>query len=119
MTVIVRNGDLQIELRDVILDTGASVSIFDSDELEKIGIFVEPDDPIHEVRGVGGVELVIAKCLDEIQVEELTLKNFCVDMGPMDYGFPINGLLGSDFLAQTGAIIDYKQMRLYAGEQAK
>ena len=32
--------------------------------------------------------------------------NFQVDIGGMDYGFDINGILGTDFLIQSGAILD-------------
>ncbi len=113
VTVTVHNGNDTLKLDHVVLDTGASVSIFDSDRLEQIGIYVEPDDPIHEVRGIGGVELAITKCLEKIEVGDLILHNFCVDMGPMDYGFPIDGLLGSDFLAQIGAVINFDELRLY------
>ncbi len=36
---------------------------------------------------------------------------------PMDYGFQINGILGMDFLTQSGALIDLQSMRLtFAGQ---
>jgi hypothetical protein len=34
------------------------------------------------------------------------LANFTVEISGLDYGFPINGILGMDFLTRTGAILN-------------
>jgi hypothetical protein len=31
----------------------------------------------------------------------------------MDYGFPIDGILGLDFLSEVGAIIDLKEFEIH------
>ena len=43
-------------LRDAILDTGSSSTIFAADRLLEIGIVPEPSDALHRLRGVGGPE---------------------------------------------------------------
>jgi hypothetical protein len=35
----------------------------------------------------------------------------------MDYGFPIQGLIGLDFLMKAGAVIDLANLEMYAGER--
>lgn len=31
----------------------------------------------------------------------------------MEYGFEIDGIIGTDFLMQTGAVIDLRQLEVY------
>ncbi len=40
----------------------------------------------------------------------MSLKNFKVEIGVMDYGFEINGIIGIDLLKAVGAIIDLNKM---------
>ena len=38
-----------------------------------------------------------------------------VQIGAMDYGFPIQGLIGADFLTETGAVLDLNRLEIYGG----
>ena len=40
------------------------------------------------------------------------LSNFRIEVGGMDYGFEINGILGMDFLTQVGAIINLREQQI-------
>jgi len=48
-------------LRDPILDTGSSSTIFSADRLLEIGVVPEPVDTRHRLRGVGGTEYAFTK----------------------------------------------------------
>lgn len=52
------------------------------------------------------------KYLDAIIVEEARLTDFQVELGNMDYGMEIDGILGFNFLKQIGGVIDVKAMEL-------
>ncbi|MNL82964.1 hypothetical protein D3C87_2104850 [compost metagenome] len=52
------------------------------------------------------------KHLDSIIVDESILKDFQVEIGNMDYGMEIDGILGFNFLKQAGAVIDIVEMQL-------
>ena len=67
---------------------------------------MEPHDVIRRVRGVGGTEFVFSKRMDGIHLGEIQIAHFDIEVGGMDYGFPIGGILGMDFLRQVGAILD-------------
>ena len=103
-------------LQDVILDTGSAATLFSVDESFKLGLVPEPSDPIHRVRGVGGSEFVFSKRLDSLSLGELKQSSFPVQIGAMDYGFPIQGLVGLDFLTKAGAVIDLANLEMYVGE---
>lgn len=101
------NGQ-RLQISNVLLDTGAAVSVFRTDDLSTIGIVPLPTDQIRFMSGVGGREAVIEKQTDTLTVGNLTISPFTIQLGIMDYGFAINGIIGMDFLATTRAIIDFR-----------
>jgi len=38
--------------------------------------------------------------------------NFAIEVGAMDYGFAIDGIIGTDFLLQVGAVIDLSRLEI-------
>jgi aspartyl protease len=103
----------KVTLTDVILDTGSAGTLFSVDEVSDLGLVLDPSDLIRWVRGVGGSEVVLSKRLDSVAVGELRRSDFVVQIGAMDYGFPIQGLIGADFLTETGAVIDLNRLEIY------
>lgn len=97
---------------NVLLDTGSGGSVFKMDIVEEIGVTIEDDDVIETISGVGGSEFVYKKVVDCISLGELELKNFKIEVGVMDYGFEINGILGIDFMKKVGAIINLNEMKV-------
>lgn len=81
-------------------------------KLLEIGLTYELEDMISLVRGVGGSKTVFEKTLQEIQVGSLVVSNFKVQVGDMDYGIDLHGILGLDFLLQTKANIDLDSLAL-------
>lgn len=110
--LVAYDGSVTI-LTHVLLDTGSAGSILATDLVAKIGVFYSPEDEVHRIRGVGGVEFVFTKVVDLIAVGDLVVKDFMVEVGAMNYGFPINGILGMDFLISVGAILDLGLMELH------
>ena len=105
-------GEQSMVLPNVVLDTGSAGTILQTDLVAQIGVHLEPDDLISEVHGIGGVEFVVTKQIDLIGLDELATKNFMIEIGSMDYGFDFDGILGFDFLQQTGAVIDLSAMEI-------
>jgi hypothetical protein len=64
------------------------------------------------VRGIGGTEVVFTRQVDHLQIDQQSLIKFEIEIGGMDYGFDINGILGMDFLMKAGAIINLRDLRL-------
>ena len=104
-----------LELDQVILDTGSAASVFAADVLAEIGVAPEPADRLHRMRGVGGFEFVYSKQVDRLSAGELACFDFTIQVGALHYGFPIQGLLGLDFLLSTNAILDLGRLELRAG----
>ncbi len=66
VTVSLKHGDQQINLKNVLLDTGSEGTIFATDTILAIGLKMELDDMVRRIRGVGGAEFVFDKKIDSI-----------------------------------------------------
>ena len=104
----------RVTLKNVLLDTGSAGSIFSTDKVATIGLTYEPDDFVHRIRGVGGSEFVFTKQVDRLKVGDLTVAGFEIEIGAMNYGFDMDGIIGLDFLTKVGALIDLNRMELRA-----
>ncbi|MGK0290526.1 MAG: putative aspartyl protease [bacterium] len=113
VTISLSHGKNKIELKQVILDTGSAGTIFKYSKVKSIGIQQSTDDEVHRISGVGGKEFVFAKQIDQLVLGDVIVKNFEVEVGVMNYGFPIDGILGLDFLSKIGAIIDLKKFEIH------
>ena len=77
----------------------------------------EPDDFVHRIRGVGGSEFVFTKRVDALTAGDLKVSKFEIEIGAMNYGFDMDGIIGVDFLTKVGAMIDLDRMELRLAEK--
>ena len=104
----------RMTLKNILLDTGSAGTIFSTDKVATIGLTYEPEDFVHRIRGVGGSEFVFTKRVDELKVGGLKVSAFELEIGAMNYGFDMDGIIGLDFLTAVGALIDLDEMKLRA-----
>ncbi len=96
----------RVTLKNVLLDTGSAGSIFSTDKVAGIGLTYEPEDFVHRIRGVGGSEFVFTKRVNTLKAGNLEVTDFEIEIGAMNYGFDMDGIIGMDFLTKVGALID-------------
>ena len=112
----------------LVLDTGASRSVFDLEYLKEI----EPDLEIHEEEatsaGVGAINIIsYTAVVENFDIGSHSLKN--VELAVMDLAAvlqsyekigaaKIHGVLGGDILLKGKAIINYANQELYLDENA-
>ncbi|MGL5085808.1 MAG: retropepsin-like aspartic protease [Clostridium sp.] len=106
---IIHNNKSKV-INNVLIDTGSGGTVFKMDIVEEIDITIEPTDTIETIQGVGGCEFVYKKNIEKIKLRDLEVDNFEAEIGVMDYGFDINGIIGIDFLVKINAIIDLYKM---------
>ena len=102
----------KIKIPNILVDTGSGGTILSADVLSKIDIVPQPEDTLHTIFGVGGSEVVFTRTIDELKVGTYSVKQFEVEIGGMDYGFDIQGILGMDFLTTAGAKINLEKMEI-------
>jgi predicted aspartyl protease len=108
---IAYNG-IPIEISHVLVDTGSASTIVSADIVANVQIVPGAEDILHTIHGVGGSEVVFTRRIDYLKVGDRSIADFEIEVGGMDYGFRINGILGMDFLTQAGAIINLQEMKI-------
>ena len=101
-----------LDLANVLVDTGSAGTLLAADQVLAVGLQYEANDMVQRIRGVGGAEFVFIKRIDRLSVGELQVSDFDIEVGAMDYGFAIDGILGTDFLLQVGAVIDLSRLEI-------
>jgi len=112
-SITITHKGQMLHLERVLIDTGSGGTIISADKASMIDILPEEHDTIYRVRGVGGSEFVYAKRLDRLMIGPLSVTEFETEIGAMNYGFELDGIIGLDFLIQTKAIIDLKHICLH------
>lgn len=105
-----------LEISNVLVDTGSASTIFSADLVAQIQINPSPEDVLYTIQGVGGSEVVFTRHVEYLKTGEQSITNFEIEVGGMDYGFEINGILGMDFLLQAGAIINLRDFSITFSE---
>jgi Aspartyl protease len=113
VTITLLHGSQQLDLANVLLDTGSAGTLFAAEQVLAVGLRYEADDPVQRSRGIGGAEFVFVKRVDRLSVGELQMSDFAIEVGAMDYGFAIEGVIGTDFLLQVGAVIDLSHLEIH------
>ncbi len=102
-----------LSLGRMIVDTGSAGTIFAVESIEPLDFEPPGESTLHEVFGIGGSELVYRMPLDAVTLDEtMSAVNFPVEVGAMDYGLDIDGIIGTDFLMQVGAVIDMAKLEV-------
>jgi len=112
-TLVINGITLQFE--KMLLDTGSAGTLFDTDTLENVGVYIELTDYLARIIGIGGEESVAEKQADRVQVGDLIAAPFTIEVGKLYKRYALEGIIGLDFLLQTGAIIDFKALEIRRG----
>jgi predicted aspartyl protease len=106
VSAIFKHGDKEVLLKNVVIDTGSGGTILPTETAFELGLESELNDTLQRIRGIGGTEFVYEKTIDFIKLGEITVKNFKIQIGAMNYGFGINAILGMNFLKAGEFLID-------------
>ncbi|OMF25623.1 hypothetical protein BK133_21265 [Paenibacillus sp. FSL H8-0548] len=112
VTIVIEFRGERLCLENVLIDTGSGSTLFNADIVRDIGIIPEKDDVVDAIRGIGGVEYVYTKIIDSIAIGESVVQDFQVEIGSMDYGLEMQGIIGFDLLKRVGAKIDVGEMEI-------
>ncbi len=115
VTVEITHRAATIGVANGLVDTGAASTVLNADIVSEVGVVLERTDRLRTLRGVGGREFVFVRQIDRLAVGASGLDHFEVEIGEMDYGFEIGGILGMDFLRVAGAVIDLRRLTLELG----
>lgn len=113
VSVTLQRHGKSLFLSKVLVDSGSTGTVFPFDKLNVLGIEVELEDSIRRISGVGGAEFVFSKRIEKLALETVSVSDFIVEIGAMDYGFELDGILGIDFLLHVGAHLDFQHLEIH------
>lgn len=99
-------------LNNVLLDTGCSTTIFDTDVVEPIGIDIDfINGKSVRMYGVGGLsELCYQQIISDLSIDNIVLKDFTIQLGLTKEPYVFDAILGVDFLYKYGLKIDFEKL---------
>lgn len=100
-------------ISNILIDTGSAATLLSADVALDLGLEPELTDVIRTMRGIGGEEFVYEKQIEWLMLGGASVSKFTIQIGAMDYGVEMNGILGTDFLLAIGAVIDLKKQEVY------
>ncbi|UOF91551.1 retropepsin-like domain-containing protein [Fodinisporobacter ferrooxydans] len=111
VTVSLAYKGKQLLLDDVLLDTGCSTTIFDTDEVEEVGLIIDrKGGRPRRMYGVGGEsELCYEQTVTNLEIDGFMLDSFQIQLGITKETYGFNGILGVDFMIKAGLIIDFNE----------
>lgn len=107
----------------MVLDTGASKTVFDKNQLERIHadqFDLESTDTLSTGLGTNTMQSFLIQ-IPLFKIHNWTIKNYkaaVLDLSSINYAYeqmnlqPVIGVIGGDILAPYGAVIDYKKKTL-------
>lgn len=75
----------------------SSATLISAEIALDLGLKPELEDNIYRIYRIGGSEFVYEKSINRIDVGQIAMEDFKIQIGAMDYGFNIDGILGVDF----------------------
>lgn len=110
---IVYKGQV-LHLDRILVDTGSAGTIIDADIVSEIGVRPEGTDQTAILHGIGGTEIVFTKWFDSLLLGDSSVSPCKIQIGVMDYGIEIQGILGFDFIRAANLVIDSVEMEIYS-----
>lgn len=112
VSIVLTYKGVTMFLNNVLLDTGCSTTIFDTDEVEKIGLIIDrKNGRPRRMYGVGGEsELCYEQSVSDIKINESLFDSFQLQLGISKETYGFNAILGVDFMTESGSVIDFKEM---------
>jgi hypothetical protein len=111
-TLEIQHQSKTLLLNRVLVDTGSAGTLLSTERLLEIDLSYSLEDTLLQIRGVGGIETVFSKSIEQIRLGQKIQRNFVAQVGEMNYGFALDGILGLDFMMQTGAIINLQRLEM-------
>jgi len=113
VSIKIKYKDKEVTLNNVLLDTGSSNTIFDTDVVQTVGILIDPiNGKARRMYGVGGEsELCYEQKAKDLRIDSYHLKDFSIQLGITRETYGFDGILGLDFFLYKKLIIDFNNLQ--------
>ncbi len=117
ISVNIQYNSRQRIFSNVLLDTGCSSTILDTDLCEEIGLMLDLENAItRKMYGIGGTEICIEQKVSGMMIDTFQLNDFTLQLGDVREKYGFDGIIGSDFFASNKLIIDFNNLEVRKGK---
>ncbi len=104
-----------IPLENVLFDTGCAATVFDTDIIASIGIQIDFINGIAKrMYGIGGTsEACYEQLATDLIIDGIHFKTFKLQLGSIQEPYGFDGILGIDYMQQTGLKVDFEKMSIH------
>lgn len=98
---------------NVLLDTGCSSTILDTDLCEEIGFLLDLENAVtRKMYGIGGTEICIEQKVSDMKINHFQLSDFAIQLGDVTEMHGFDGIIGSDFFLANKLVLDFENMEV-------
>jgi hypothetical protein len=113
VSVEIEYNGMKKSFSNVLLDTGCSSTILDTDLCEEMGLMLDIENAItRKMYGIGGTEMCIEQKVSGITIDTFLLNDFTIQLGDVSEMHGFDGIIGSDFLLTNKLVIDFGKMEV-------
>ena len=113
VSVQIKYNGMKKTFSEVLLDTGCSSTILDTDLCEEIGLMLDLENAItRKMFGIGGTEICIEQKVSGMTIDKYSLMNFSLQLGDVKEMHGFDGIIGSDFFLANKLVIDFENMEV-------
>ncbi|SDN22274.1 aspartyl protease family protein [Bacillus sp. OK048] len=113
VAVQIEYNGMKMIFTNVLLDTGCSSTILDTDLCEEVGLMLDLENAItRKMYGIGGTEVCIEQKVSGMTIDKFPLNDFTIQLGDVREMHGFDGIIGSDFFLANKLIIDFKNMEV-------
>lgn len=114
VSLTLTHNNQSIILSNVLFDTGCAATVFDTDVLAHIGIYIDfINGKAKRMYGVGGTsELCYEQMIPALQIENIALNDIPVQLGSLHEPYGFDGILGFDFMIKAKCKANFETMEI-------
>ncbi|OZM56913.1 hypothetical protein CIB95_09080 [Lottiidibacillus patelloidae] len=99
----------------VLVDTGCSSTILDTDLAQEIEIIIDLENAItREMFGIGGSEICIEQKVENLIIDKYKFDQFTIQLGDIKELYGFDAILGNDFFMAKELLIDFYKYEINA-----
>jgi hypothetical protein len=113
VAVQIEYNGMKMTFTNILLDTGCSSTILDTDLCEEVGLMLDLESAIiRKMYGIGGTEICIEQKVSGMTIYKFPLNDFIIQLGDVREMHGFDGIIGSDFFLANQLIIDFENMEV-------
>lgn len=115
VSITLKYGSHSVTLSEVLIDTGCLISIFDTDLVDPIGLYIQGDNGrAVRMSGIGGKsEVCYQQTISGLYIEKYLLNDFQIQLGMTKIPYGFDAILGIDFITKFNLKLGFGNYSIY------